>query len=245
MSMAQIRRSFALNRALLSQRPLDSRALTVLAALFHRFPEAGNYEAFLRRGERLLQRVNVQVMDANAPNQITIDLATVEEQVDDGDRKPYVLAVGGVLGFFVSAGTAAYTISINRLKRVSVREGRKEVLLDSAREIPAGDLFVVTLVRPGTYRAVNELNRAEMRIAVSLPRGERYRADQPSLVQSTQAGFDPKAVNTLAGRSLAFNCTAPAHIRVEMERPEEPPTQPPEGRPRRTVMNPKSKPGTG
>jgi hypothetical protein len=81
-----------------------------------------------------------------------------------------------------------------------------------------------------------------MRISVSLPRGEHYRADQPTLVQSTQAGFEPKGVKTLAGRSLAFHCTAPAQIRVELERAEEPPGGPSEGRIRHTVRNPKSKP---
>jgi hypothetical protein len=240
--MVKIRQSFALNRAIFTQRTLDSRALTVLASLFHRFTESGNFEAFIHQGDRLIQRANVQVVDENAPNQITIDMAKLDEQAADCDQKPYVLAVGGVLGFYVSTGVAAYTVTITRLGRETGREGRKEILLDNKREIPAGDLFAVTLVRPGIYRAVNELNRAEMHISASLPRGEHYRADQPTLVQSTQVGFEPKEVKTLAGQSLAFNCTAPAQIRVELERPEEPPRQPSEERLRHRVRNPKSKP---
>jgi hypothetical protein len=239
--MVKINRSFALNRAVFTQRTLDSRSLTVLASLFHRFTEAGSYEAFFRQGDRIIQRANVQVVEENAPNQLTIDLATLQEQAEDCDQKPYILAVGGVLGFFVSSGTAAYSVTVTRLTRITDREGRKETLLDSARAIPAGDLFAITLVRPGMYRAVNELTQAEMRISVSLPRGEHYRADEPSLVRCSDAGFEPKGVKTLAGRSLAFHCTAPAQIRVELERAEEPTGGPAEERLRRTVRNPRSK----
>ena len=47
-------KSVVLNRAIFSQRSFDSAALTVLTSLFHRFPEAGDYDLFVRRGEQVV-----------------------------------------------------------------------------------------------------------------------------------------------------------------------------------------------
>jgi hypothetical protein len=97
MIMVQIRRSFSLNRAVLSQRTLDSRALTVLASLFHRFTEAGNYEAFFRQGDRLIQRAT---RCRRKRPQITIDLATLKA----GELRPETIRTP-VEGAGLSAST--------------------------------------------------------------------------------------------------------------------------------------------
>ena len=93
----------------------------------------------------------------------------------------------------------------------------KRTLLDGAELMPEGDLFGVTRLHPDEYIAVSKLGRGGSRIHVRLPKGERYRADQPTLVECSKLSFDPKEIEILAGRTAVFQCTALARIRVELE----------------------------
>lgn len=163
--MSVQRRQFRLNRAVFANRPLDSRALTVLASLFHRFTEPGDYEVFVHRDGPLARRLTVRVGAEGGAFQHNLDLAAADAAGPDrACGADYVLNTGGVLGFFVSSGSASYTVRVSQL---GARE--KRTWLESDAAIPAGDLFAVTLVRPGLYRAYDELNRAEAAIRVEMP----------------------------------------------------------------------------
>jgi hypothetical protein len=207
-------KSVVLNRAIFSQRSFDSAALTVLTSLFHRFPEAGDYDLFVRRGEQVVHRAHVRVAAESAAQQLNVDLARLGD-ADKGcgceAQAGYTLAVGGVLGFYVSQGVGQYSVTITQ-----PGEAQKRTLLSNASAMPEGDLFAVTLVLPGTYRATAE-GGAECEIAVELPQGEKYRTDQPTLVElGSDGAFNPRAVRLLAGQSIVFQCGAPTHIRVEL-----------------------------
>ncbi|MDH3252890.1 MAG: hypothetical protein OEM41_08865 [Ignavibacteria bacterium] len=221
-----------LNRAVFTLRPFDSGALTVLTTLLHHFPEVGDYEAFVHRDGQHVLRLHVHVVDKDAPFQHNIDMAKPLKSDDCGcsDKADLLLNVGGILGFYASEGTAGYTVTVTQL-------GKKEkrTLLDSHTGIPAGDLFAVTLVRPGAYRVIDRLNKAEATVTVEMPevpkkgevgqrsvaaRESRYRPDRPSLVKVDKGAFTPKETRIYAGQTVVFQCAVTSQIRVEMAQPE-------------------------
>jgi hypothetical protein len=217
--MSRTGKKVVLNRAVFVQRPLDSSELSVLATLFHRFPVRGDYEVFVRRDAQVVRRLRVRVEEGNAPNQIDIDLA--ESSLSASTRQAacledqeFLLKTNGVIAFYASQGIERYTVSVTQ----DLREKRL-TLLDSRKPLPEGDLFAVTLVRPGAYRVVNLTGKAEGQIQVSLPPREKYRADQVTLVECTKEGFQPREVSVYSGQSVAFHCRVPAQIRVEPARP--------------------------
>jgi hypothetical protein len=55
------RKNVVLNRPVFAQQVFDSRSLTVLTTLFHRFPEAGDYDLTIWRDERMVHRAHVRV----------------------------------------------------------------------------------------------------------------------------------------------------------------------------------------
>ncbi len=210
----------ALNRPVFAQRAFDSSALTVLTTLFHRFPETGDYNLLVRRREQVIHRTHVRIVAENAPHQVNVDLARLTDSDKDCDpdaKEGYTLVTGGVLGFYVSQGIGQYSVRVTQLGR---RE--KRTLLNSSRAVPEGDLFAVTLVRPGTYQMVNAAGRGRGEIHVGLPKGEKYRTDRATLIEVDKKGiFNPRDVQILAGQTIVFQCAAPAHIRVELVKPAE------------------------
>lgn len=216
------RKNVVLNRPVFAQRAFDSRALTVLTTLFHRFPEAGDCDLRIWRDERLIHRAHVRVVAEGAPLQLHLDLAALQET-----GGPYALAVGGVIGFYVSRGVGRYRVEIAQLTH---RE--KVVRLDNSQVIPEGDLFAVTLVRPGIYRVLQVEGRGEGEIRVRLPGKERYRPDQATRVTVGKEGImEPRGVEILAGQSVVFWCTVPTSLRVEWVKAMEE-LEPPIQRPR-------------
>ena len=204
-----------LNRPVFTQTAFDSRALTVLTTLLHRFPEAGRYQVRVQRGERREQQFDVQVATDHGVQQVNIDLATLNPGENSGScgcepKTRYELAVGGVMGFYVSEGAGRYSVSVSQ-----VGEKEKRTLLDNRQGVPAGDFFAVTLTRPGRYRLSEENSRSEAVVYVSLPQGERLRADRPTLVVLGQDGLSNE-VRLLSGQSLVVQCDIDALIRLEL-----------------------------
>lgn len=230
------KKSVLLNRAIFSVRPYESRALTVLTTLFHHFSEAGNYELFVRRGGAVIYRAAVLVGEKSAQQQINLDLATLQQErprdcCDHEDGPRYTLGVNSVMGFYVSQGTGAYSVEIART------EHKERRVLDSAAHIPAGDLFAVTLVRPGVYRALDEESGAEAQIRVAHPDPKRYRQGEVTLITLSGKDFKPKRAEIVSGHSVLFRCEAPARIRVELVDAAETGTRPKPGT-RFTVRRP-------
>ncbi len=208
----------ALNRPVFTQQAFDSGALSVLTTLIHRFAEAGSYDLFIRRSERTIHRATVNVVrEAEASHQVDVDMASLATQKQGcgcDKRTVYTLREGGVMCFYVSKGTARYSVVVQQM---GAKE--KNTLLDSAKAIPTGDLFAVTLVLPGVYRAVNMEGNAEVAIEVSMP-SESYRMDQVATVEIARTGkMNPRRVGILLGQTVVFRCGAQARLRVELVKP--------------------------
>lgn len=215
--MIERTRKSVLNRAVFVQRPLDSSALTALTSLFYFFTEVGDYEIFVRSGEKVVRRNHVKVIAELAPSQTDMDLAKQANLAPDCSQdQPLTLGQYSAISFYASAGVQAYTVTITQLG-----PEKKVVRLESANAVPENCLFAVTLVRPGSYSAVNTLGRGKAQIVVRLPAGERYRVDQPTVIDSNKARFSQDEIHILSGQSIVFRCLDPARIRVELVEADE------------------------
>lgn len=217
-------KKMVLNRAVFSKRPFDSGALTVLATLFHRFSEAGDYEVFVSRDGQTVHRTRIQVVGENAPTQLNLEMSSLGNLVEGCNceaDKDLVLKTGGVVSFYASQGVSAYSVSV---EKSDDKNKRKVTLLDSSSLIPEGDLYAVTLVHAGVYRVTATAGkaRAEGEVRVAAPKGEKYRPDQPVLVAFGKEGFSPKSAQIMAGQTVVFHLTQAARIQVEMAKPEQP-----------------------
>ena len=217
--MESKKKKVLLNRALFVRRPLDSAELPALTALFHRFSEPGDYQVLLRRGDSLLRRFAVRVVEEGGMPEVNLDLAGAPPESNDCAPEQYTLQPGGLMGFYASKGVGQYSIAISPLGRVGKKTGgeaeAKPAILDSRKAIPAGDLFSATLVREGRYRVTNLEGRGEAWIEVRLPKGERYPMAHAELVEYGRDGFKPEKVALLAGQSVVFQCSLPARLRIE------------------------------
>jgi hypothetical protein len=205
-----------LNRAIFTQRAFDSSSLTVLTTLLHRFVAAGHYEVFIRRGGALVHRSAVHVAPEHARLQVNLDMANVAESKRgcgcEGDAA-IELQTGGVLGFYVSAGTGRYSVTAVDL---GAKDASNQIALDSGKRVPEGDFFALTLVQPGDYR-VTAKPGGEAYVTVRLPVREKgYRPDRVMVIALGKGGFDPKSVEIFSGQSIAIRCDVPAGIRAEL-----------------------------
>lgn len=237
-----------LNRALFTQRSFDSSRIAVLSTLIHRFAEAGEYEVLINRTNRTPLRLEVSVVDGDAPYQHNLDLSNLpapEKRDCCQEGQGLRLHTGGVLGFYTSQGVSTFQVHISRLGGKE-----KQVLLNHAEQIPAGDFFTVTPLLPGVYRVTDPVNKSEMMLRVVMPpvpeqgkeekgrksRAERppstYRPDQPVVVSVGKKGFDRREASLFSGQTLVFQVQSAARLRVDLEK-EDTGTAPPEKRPTR------------
>jgi hypothetical protein len=207
--MFELQNDVVFNRALLSNRAIDSSALTVRGALLHVFKDPGDHDVTIHRDGRPVGRIAVDVVAGSGPSQVNLDLTSLEGA--DRLSSRHAVRAGGVVGFSADLGSGRYALVANHTSGEVSR-----TVLDSREGLPAGDLFAVTLVLPGAYRARNLHNQTDLEFLVHMPRqGEPYSPAQPTLVQVGEHGFDPGAARILAGQSLVFLVRTPARLVVE------------------------------
>ena len=211
--MNELRSEVAINRALLTSPALDSGAIAVRGTVFHVFGEAGDHDVTILRDGRVAGRLTVAVQPEGAVPQVNVDLAGLAADADRSGNitAQYAVREGGVMGFHVGQGIGRYAVVIGH-----TAGGGSRTVLDSRGQLPAGDLFAVTLITPGTYRATNLTTQARLPITVAMPgRGEPYRPARPTLVRAGDHGFDPAAAHILAGQSIVLLAETPARFLVE------------------------------
>jgi hypothetical protein len=218
--MNPTRRAALLNRAVFTQRSFDSRALSVLTTLIHRFGEPGHYEVFIRRAGAVVHRTDVNVASEHGRHQIDVDMANVPASKGacgcHGDAA-LELRTGGVVAFYVSSGVGGYTVTVTNR---AARDEKAGVALDSSQGVPAGGLFALTLVQPGAYRVATP-SGAKADVYVRMPDRENgYRPDRVALLRLHKGGFEPQSAEIASGQSVAIQCEIAADIRAELVKEE-------------------------
>jgi hypothetical protein len=203
-----------LNKALFAVRALDSAALGIRGTIFHSFDAPGEYEVFVERKGRTVHRELVRVSTEQGGKQLDVDLGRPESEAscDCGKHREggANLAVHGVMAFYATQGTGTYTVRIARWG-----DKEKTIVLDSSKELPAGDLFAATLVVPGTYRVL--LGKEPFAsIRVRLPDPKRpHSTERPVLLHFGAKPNKESDVEIDSGGSVVLLLARSARVRVE------------------------------
>jgi hypothetical protein len=214
-----------INRFIFSQKDLDSGSLTVLASVAHRFSEIGVYYAKIRRGENEVGRFKIVVDESvSAPQSVKVDLKALDLPVSQQSVSErcgcFNLNPNGYAVFVVSTGAGGYVLEI---EKSGSECGRKEF---DNRELLGEDLFVATLLRPGTYRVVNALTKAEAKLSVVYPElGKTPRFSQPVNVECTEKAITPSKIVVNPGQGVVFCLKVPSRLKIELTQPEDRPKQ--------------------
>jgi hypothetical protein len=158
--------------------------------------------------------------------QVDVDLATLHpsgpKPCEPDPERRYEVRAGGRAVFYTTAGRSGYSVVVHP------PPGKDRTIVFDSRTLNEGDLFILTLLRPGSYRALNTYSDAVCTINVLYPEPAEHprRSFEFEEVTLTEKGFSRTSVEVQSTQGVAFQLNAPARIRVELEEPVERPPGP-------------------
>lgn len=215
-----MKRTFV-NRRLIAQTVFDSGALTPLCTVVHQFTASGEHICALYQEDRPVGHFRLLVNESAVNSQVDIDLATLHpsgpKPCEPDPEKRFEVRPEGRAVFFTTAGRSGYTVVVHP------PPGKARDIVFDSRTLNHGDLFILTLLRPGSYRAVNTYTDAVCTINVLYPERAEHprRSFEFEEVTLTEKGFSRTSVEVQSTQGVAFQLNSPARIRVELEAPVE------------------------
>lgn len=222
------RRKPLVNQALFTQAGADSGALTVLAAIAHPFREPGDYLGVVTRDEEEVGSFRLRSDESSPAQQVDIDLAAfgpgpAPPDPDCGcqeeDRRDFVVHPSGYAVFHVSRGAGGFQVRVGR-----PRGKETEPEFDSAC-LEGEDLFMLTLIRPGTYSMRNGMTGAKGEIVVSYPEPPKgpYRPPAPVEISSSEKAFRPARAKVQPAQGVVWRFKAPGRVELDLVKPQDAP----------------------
>lgn len=227
------------NRNFLEQTSFDSGMPSGLGVVIHKFERPGQYEIALLRDDRVVQRMPLVVAE-----EVTGEEASQRRQTSSGweaeapsshvsmemsqaalarptseTARPYTVRAGGYMSF-----TAARHEDASAVVARSQQEGEREELFDS-RRLDEGDMFAVTMIRPGRYDLRNTETEARGQITVAYPTvgDEPYRPPGPVAVDCTDQGFSMSDIDLMPAQGIIFRVRTPSRIQIDLVEPDDGP----------------------
>lgn len=226
-----------INRNFLEQTTFDSGMPAGLGVIIHRFETPGEYEISLVQNDQVIERMPLVVapepgegaeqmkqgpaQQAEPPSQhVTFETGqTVLARSSAEVARPYTVRAGGYMSF-----TAASHESASAIVARSQREAEREELFDS-RRLNEGDMFAVTMVRPGRYSLRNTETGARGQITVAYPTvgDEPYRPPGPVAIECDEQGFSSSEINLMPAQGIIFRIRTASRIQIDLEEPDDGP----------------------
>lgn len=206
-----------LNQQAFAQTTFNSGRLSVMGVIAHPLPQEGHYvgRVFLQGKEIATFRLDVQKEHEN--RQVDIDLArlTARKKPDDDCMKAPDFGVGpeGYLVLYVSGGPGGYHVTLDRLERDRPRQ-----VLDT-QALRQGDLFVLTLLRPGLYEMVAKgvKGKGLIRVAYPKPSKKPFEPPAPERITVNKTGFSPNEVKLSAAQGVIFAIEEASKVSVAVQ----------------------------
>jgi hypothetical protein len=129
------------------------------------------------------------------------------------------MAPTGYVVLYASNGPGGYQASIGRVKADGLSDEFDSTKLNN------GDMFVVTLMRPGTYVVSDTMTGATMNVTVSYPPEPDGPFIQPEPAEiKVTAGFDQQNLTVLPTQGLVFKIMSNGHaVTVTLNTPNDGP----------------------
>lgn len=240
-----------INRFIFSQVNLDSGSLTVLASVVHKFSESGEYYGEVLRGRDVVGRFSILVGDcpttstlssATMQPSVKIDLKALDlpfsQQLENQACSCFMLKPEGYALFFVSTGAGGYVVNIQR-----PGTKRDEAKVFDSRRLDEEDMFVATVLRPGTYLITNVSTKAKAELVVTYPEiGKTRRHSETVPLECTENAITPDKIRIDPAQGLVFRFKTPSRIKIELVKPEDRPKQAP---PEKQIEQTKTQPTVG
>jgi len=214
------------NWHMFTQTSLDSGSLTMLGAVIHNFSEPGEYMGTILRKDEAVGRFQLTV-DKECPTmQVDIDLPKIHQPTQEYCKsepvKRFVVNPQGYVLFYVSRGAGGYAVVVGRLED----KGKEKPSFDS-RELKEGDIFAVTMIRPGTYSVTNIRTDAKGEIVVAYPKiGEvPYRPPKPVSIECTEKRLILDRIKIEAAQGQVYRIKTPSRIKIELVKPDDGPAR--------------------
>ncbi len=216
-------------RELLTQVAADSGALTIPAAVAHRFREPGDYLGVVLREEEEAGSFVLRVDESSPALQVNVDLAAFGRgrpapEPDcgcegKGPHQDFIVNPSGYAVFHVSRGPGGFRV---RAGRVQGEEADPE--FDSAR-LEGEDLFMLTMIRPGTYSMQNSLSGARGEIVVMYPEPPKrpYRPLTPVEIGSSEKALRPARAKVKPAQGVVWRFQDPGRIELDLVKPQDGP----------------------
>jgi len=207
--------SFAIN----AER-LESSSLAPLAIVAHPFADEGTYVGQVMRGKHLVASLVFEVSGEVDKPQIDIDCAKFLPLPGPESLRPirHKLSPGGYAMFYVSEGKGGFHIEITPRSRADMGDDGQAGVFDS-RKLGPGDLFIVSLIRPGEWIAKSGAAKAV--ISVSQPEKSRTPYQPKSEANHITMGdseLSPASLSVGPGEGVVFDVTCPGTVvTVEMK----------------------------
>ena len=216
----------SINQQWLHLTSFDSSAPSGGATVLHRFGTPGEYRVMFRQGEATLGQALLAVAN-DTPSKgapaahVSFDLTRLAypKNLANGTAQREYLAVtpDGYVSFTDSGKLKPFAVVVESMSD-------KAAGFDS-RRLGRGDLFALTLFRPGQYRVVNELAHYEGQITVAYPviGDQPYRPPEPLSVECADKGFQPQVIELKPAQGLIFRINTGARIKIDLTHPDDGP----------------------
>lgn len=216
-----------INHQLFTQTSLDSGAITMLGTVIHNFSESGKYLGDVLLGNRTVGKFYLTVDKECPAMQVNIDLSMLHQPASKHRKiieKRFVVNPKGYAVFHVSRGAGGYAV------RVGIIGEKHESGMFDSRELKKGDLFAVTLIRPGTYSVTNVNTKAKSEIVVAYPKIEKIRESycppEPALIECTKKAFERGRIEIKPAQGQVYRFKTPSRIKIRLVRPDDGPKGP-------------------
>jgi len=212
-----------INHHLFTEQPLDSGALTMACSIVHNFPEPGAYTGSVLIGNQVDSIFHLAVDETYPAMQVVIDLAETgraksgECACGTGREKGQHFEINpkGFVVFYVSGGAGGYAVKVSGKLKSSERLAQFD-----SRELMAGDMFTVSLLRPGTHTLTNSTG-AKGKIVVAYPGSKKgkelFNRAKPIEVRCTDKEFIPKEIEAQAAQGQVYRIETKASSRIKIE----------------------------
>ena len=237
---------FTSSLPIFTQTSFDSGALSGLGAVVHRLTQPGEHRVTVLQAEKPVQTFPLRVlaMPGQPPRgrQVAPDLRPLsaarpmEVHVDLGralsapgrvaPQLPEDLAVveQGYAVFHAPPGSAGLVVQLH------APQAETGAPAFDSRQLQNGDIFAVTLLRPGRYSLANSLRSAgtavqgEIRVSYPVVGATPYRPPDPLQVQVGEGGFQPSSIQLQPLQGLIFHIgNVAARIQIDLVEPDDGP----------------------
>jgi hypothetical protein len=204
-----------INRGTILQSDFDSGRLTPLCVVIHKFPSTGEFLGTILQDDRSIGNFSLSVTKDSTDKQVNIDLSTlpISEPRQPGSQPEAQFSVqpGGNVLFYVTRASGGNAVVVHP-------SGMPAQVVFDSRTLDKGDIFLVTLLRPGQYQLTNTRNKVQSQVKVAYP----VQAAAPLTrltVQTTNAGqkqFGSKSMELEGIQGLAVRCDVPSRLQMQI-----------------------------